>query len=66
MANMLKFMMENFAHVFPIVLAGALGLIIAVERFIAFIWVHQILTAKHLFLILPRAWVLVLPGRSWA
>ena len=42
MANILKFMAENFIHVFPIVLAGAIGLIIAVERSIALMWSYPI------------------------
>ncbi len=42
MSAMLKFMLENFAHVFPIVLAGTIGLIIAAERSVALLWSYPI------------------------
>jgi len=42
MAFILKFLMENFIHVFPILLAGAIGLIIGVERAIALIWSYPV------------------------
>ncbi len=38
MANMIKFMSENFAHIFPILLSGAIALLIMIERTIALVW----------------------------
>ncbi len=35
MASLIKFCIDHFSHVFPILASGAIGIVIAVERFIA-------------------------------
>ena len=35
MANMIKFMIENFTHVLPILISGAIAVLIIIERFVA-------------------------------
>lgn len=40
MASILKFVIENFSHVFPILFAGAFGIIIMIERSGSLIWVY--------------------------
>ena len=42
MASMLKFVLEHFSHVFPILLAGGIGTVIIIERSIALIWSYPI------------------------
>lgn len=37
MGGFLKFIMDNFSHVFPILLAGGLAVIITLERFVALV-----------------------------
>jgi len=42
MSSILKFVLENLSHVFPILLAGAIGSIIIFERSIALLWSYPI------------------------
>jgi biopolymer transport protein ExbB len=39
---MLKFIIENFSHVFPILLSGMFALVIVVERTSALVWTYNI------------------------
>ncbi|MBK7963306.1 MAG: MotA/TolQ/ExbB proton channel family protein [Bdellovibrionales bacterium] len=39
---MLKFIIENFSHVFPILLSGMFALVIVVERTAALVWTYNI------------------------
>ncbi len=60
MSAMLKFMMENFAHVFPIVACGAIGLVIMLERSLALIWTYPVSGYENFF---ERIRILVMKDR---
>ena len=49
MLNMLTFIRENFAHVAPILLAGAIGLAIMLERFRALLYVYPLTNTAAFF-----------------
>lgn len=42
MSNIIKFILENMGHVFPILLAGAIGIVIILERSVALIFSYPI------------------------
>jgi biopolymer transport protein ExbB len=42
MSGIGQFIQENFAHVAPILLAGAIGLVITFERFVALMWAYPL------------------------
>jgi biopolymer transport protein ExbB/TolQ len=46
---MLKFIIENFTHVFPILLSGGIGLIIIAERFMALTMVYPLAAFESFF-----------------
>ena len=49
MGHMLKFVLENFSHVFPIVLSGAIGLIIIIERTMALVFTYPVESFENFF-----------------
>ena len=49
MGHIVKFVLENFSHVFPIIMAGAIGLIIMAERGLALIWSYPIAGFDNFF-----------------
>lgn len=42
MSNFFRFILENFAHVFPILFAGGFGLVIILERTAALVWAYPL------------------------
>jgi len=60
MSSILKFVIENFAHVFPILLAGAIGLIIILERTIALVFSYPVNAFDSFF---DRVRVLIMKDR---
>lgn len=49
MTGMLKFILDNFSHVFPILLAGGIAVIIIIERVSALVWAYPLLSYDSFF-----------------
>lgn len=60
MSSIIKFVMENFSHVFPILAAAAIGLIIMAERTLALVWSYPIDAFENFF---DRVRVLIMKDR---
>jgi biopolymer transport protein ExbB/TolQ len=60
MGHMLKFILENFSHVFPIVLSAAVGLVIIVERAVALVWAYPVEAYENFF---ERVRILIMRDR---
>ncbi|OFZ16216.1 MAG: hypothetical protein A2Z20_00225 [Bdellovibrionales bacterium RBG_16_40_8] len=49
MANLLKFIVENFSHVFPVLLVGAIGVLIIFERSVDLFFVYPLQNSDSFF-----------------
>src|SRR5512138_82364 len=49
MGALLKFVQENFAHVFPILAAAAFAVVITIDRFYALIWKFPLVGTESFF-----------------